>query len=38
MGRNMGWRRRRQRKWNKDKEKGRWTKKVGSGKETQRGT
>jgi hypothetical protein len=35
-GRNMGWRKRRQRKWKKDKEKGRWTKKVVSRK--QRGT
>jgi hypothetical protein len=31
-GKNIGWRKPRQRKWKKDKEKGRWTKKVGSGK------
>jgi hypothetical protein len=34
----MGWRKRRQRKWKKNKEKVRWTKKVGSGNEAQRGT
>jgi hypothetical protein len=34
----MEWRKRRQWKWKKDKEKGRWTKKVGFGKETQRRT
>jgi hypothetical protein len=34
----MGWRNRRQKKWKKDKEKCRWTKKVESGKEAQRET
>jgi hypothetical protein len=37
--RNRGWRKRRQRrqrKWKKDKEKDRWAKKIGSGKEAQR--
>jgi hypothetical protein len=34
----MGWRKRQQRKWKKDKEKGRGTKNVGIGKEAQRGT
>jgi hypothetical protein len=34
----MGWRKRRQQKWRNDKEKGKWTKKVRSGKEAQRGT
>jgi hypothetical protein len=33
--RNRGWR---QRKWKKEKEKGRWTEKMGTGKEVQRGT
>jgi hypothetical protein len=31
----MGWRKPRQRKWTKDKEKGRWTKKRETGKEAQ---
>jgi hypothetical protein len=30
----VGWRKRRQRKWRKDKEKGRWIKKMETGKET----
>jgi hypothetical protein len=34
----MEWRKWRQWKWKKDKEKGRWTKKAGFGKETQRRT
>jgi hypothetical protein len=34
----MGWRKRRQRKWTKSKEKGRWTKKTKNRKEAQRGT
>jgi hypothetical protein len=34
----MGWKKRRQRKWKKDKEKGRWTMRMGAGKEVQRGT
>jgi hypothetical protein len=29
----MGWRKRRQRKWKKEKENGRWAKKMGTGKE-----
>jgi hypothetical protein len=35
--RNRRWRKRRQRKWKKDKEKGRRTKKIGTGKEMHRG-
>jgi hypothetical protein len=31
--RKMGWRKGRQRKWKKDEQKGRWTKKMGTGKE-----
>jgi hypothetical protein len=34
----MGWRKRRQQKWTKDKEKGRWTNKMETGKEALRGT
>jgi hypothetical protein len=29
----MRWKKRRQRKWKKDKEKGRWTMRMGTGKE-----
>jgi hypothetical protein len=36
--RNKEWRKRRQREWKKYKEKGRWTEKMGSGKEAQKGT
>jgi hypothetical protein len=34
----MGWRKQRQHKWKNNKEKGRWTKKMGTGKEVQRRT
>jgi hypothetical protein len=34
----MRWRKWRQQKWKNDKEKGRWTKKVASGKEAQKST
>jgi hypothetical protein len=34
----MGWKKRRQRKWKKDKEKGRWTMRMRTGREVQRGT